>query len=153
MDQQAVMTIRTGVERATVREVFRGILGGFEDGDGVIRGVRTADLLAQLVNDSGAATMLAALEIVLFAVTKDADTNGGKVDRAGIAGTCRDAIRACRGGADVEALELAQQVWDLLDALAHARVRDDGMIASMNDAPPEHYVVAALALVDRLQAA
>ena len=45
---------------------------------------------------AAAGTLLEAAELVLFAVTVDADNNNGKVDRHGIAATLRAAIAKAR---------------------------------------------------------
>ena len=47
---------------------------------------------------AAAPDMLAALNLILFAVTDDADTNDGRVDRAAITSLARSAVRkACPG--------------------------------------------------------
>ena len=47
---------------------------------------------------AAAPDMLAALNLILFAATDDADTNDGRVDRAAVAALARSAIRKATGG-------------------------------------------------------
>ena len=46
---------------------------------------------------AAAPDMLAALNLILFAATDDADTNDGRVDRAAVAALARSAIRKATG--------------------------------------------------------
>ena len=55
----------------------------------------TAEDNANLI--AAAPDLLAAVELALFAVTKDADTNNGKVDRHAVAEAMRAAIAKAKG--------------------------------------------------------